>query len=142
MNENFMLCRIKIQNFWCLVLDKDVWVFCRYYLKSQAVFFFLQPAVNWVVSGTDREKYDDLFRQMDTDNDGLVTGSEVIEVFMQSTLSQTMLAQIWWDHSSDKRKFTYIFLKLLLVQHSLESSGKLHQFYDIYMTKMPSNVAS
>ncbi|XP_041847999.1 epidermal growth factor receptor substrate 15-like 1 isoform X2 [Melanotaenia boesemani] len=53
------------------------------------------PAVNWVVPVADRERYDDLFQQTDTDNDGLVTGSEVIEIFMQSTLSQTMLAQIW-----------------------------------------------
>ncbi|XP_061587698.1 epidermal growth factor receptor substrate 15-like 1 isoform X2 [Cololabis saira] len=53
------------------------------------------PAVNWVVPVTDREKYDDLFWKTDSDNDGLVTGSEVIEIFMQSTLSQTMLAQIW-----------------------------------------------
>ncbi|KAM7400303.1 hypothetical protein PAMA_004819 [Pampus argenteus] len=54
-----------------------------------------QPAVNWVVPVGDRERYDDIFKKMDTDNDGLVTGTEVIEIFMQSTLSQTMLAQIW-----------------------------------------------
>uniref|UniRef100_A0A8C7XPD3 Epidermal growth factor receptor pathway substrate 15-like 1a n=1 Tax=Oryzias sinensis TaxID=183150 RepID=A0A8C7XPD3_9TELE len=34
-------------------------------------------------------------KKTDTDNDGLVTGGDVIEIFMQSTLSQTMLAQIW-----------------------------------------------
>ncbi|XP_042284846.1 epidermal growth factor receptor substrate 15-like 1 isoform X3 [Thunnus maccoyii] len=54
-----------------------------------------QPAVNWVVPVADRERYDDIFKKMDTDNDGLVTGTEVIEIFMQSSLSQTMLAQIW-----------------------------------------------
>ncbi|XP_055084303.1 epidermal growth factor receptor substrate 15-like 1 isoform X2 [Periophthalmus magnuspinnatus] len=54
-----------------------------------------QPTVNWVVPLADREKYDDLFRKTDADGDGLVTGAEVIEIFMQSTLSQTMLAQIW-----------------------------------------------
>ncbi len=43
----------------------------------------------------DRERYDELFKQTDTDNDGLVNGTEVIEIFMQSSLSQTMLAQIW-----------------------------------------------
>ncbi|XP_072219274.1 epidermal growth factor receptor substrate 15-like 1 isoform X1 [Leuresthes tenuis] len=53
------------------------------------------PAVNWVVPVADRERYDDLFKKTDSDNDGLVTGSEVIEIFMHSTLSQTMLAQIW-----------------------------------------------
>ncbi|KAM7379584.1 hypothetical protein PAMP_005130 [Pampus punctatissimus] len=54
-----------------------------------------QPAVNWVVPVADRERYDDIFKKTDTDNDGLVTGTEVIEIFMQSSLSQTMLAQIW-----------------------------------------------
>lgn len=54
-----------------------------------------QPAVNWVVPVADRERYNDIFKQTDTDNDGLVTGTEVIEIFMQSSLSQTMLAQIW-----------------------------------------------
>uniref|UniRef100_A0A8D3DGX5 Epidermal growth factor receptor pathway substrate 15 like 1 n=1 Tax=Scophthalmus maximus TaxID=52904 RepID=A0A8D3DGX5_SCOMX len=54
-----------------------------------------QPAVNWVVPVADRERYNDIFKQMDSDNDGLVTGTEVIEIFMQSSLSQTMLAQIW-----------------------------------------------
>ncbi|XP_023281121.1 epidermal growth factor receptor substrate 15-like 1 isoform X3 [Seriola lalandi dorsalis] len=53
------------------------------------------PAVNWVVPVADRERYNDIFKQTDSDNDGLVTGSEVIEIFMQSSLSQTMLAQIW-----------------------------------------------
>lgn len=58
-------------------------------------FYPFQPAVNWVVSVADRERYDELFIQTDTDGDGLVNGTEVIEIFMQSSLSQTMLAQIW-----------------------------------------------
>uniref|UniRef100_A0AAQ4PI92 Epidermal growth factor receptor pathway substrate 15 like 1 n=2 Tax=Gasterosteus aculeatus aculeatus TaxID=481459 RepID=A0AAQ4PI92_GASAC len=53
------------------------------------------PVVNWVVPVADRERYDDLFKKTDSDNDGLVNGTEVIEIFMQSSLSQTMLAQIW-----------------------------------------------
>ncbi|XP_028284224.1 epidermal growth factor receptor substrate 15-like 1 isoform X2 [Parambassis ranga] len=53
------------------------------------------PAVNWVVPVADRERYDEIFKNTDADNDGLVSGGEVIEIFMQSTLSQTMLAQIW-----------------------------------------------
>ncbi|KAM9844924.1 epidermal growth factor receptor substrate 15-like 1 isoform 2-T2 [Aulostomus maculatus] len=55
----------------------------------------VQPVETWVVPVADRERYDDIFKKMDTDNDGLVTGTEVIEIFMQSSLSQTMLAQIW-----------------------------------------------
>uniref|UniRef100_A0A8C5GCZ0 Epidermal growth factor receptor substrate 15-like 1 n=1 Tax=Gouania willdenowi TaxID=441366 RepID=A0A8C5GCZ0_GOUWI len=51
--------------------------------------------VNWLVPVADRDRYDEIFKKTDTDNDGLVTGGEVIEIFMQSSLSQTMLAQIW-----------------------------------------------
>ncbi|CAJ1072664.1 epidermal growth factor receptor substrate 15-like 1 isoform X3 [Xyrichtys novacula] len=53
------------------------------------------PAVNWVVPVADRDRYDEIFKKTDADSDGLVTGTEVIEIFMLSTLSQTMLAQIW-----------------------------------------------
>uniref|UniRef100_A0A8D0AEA7 Epidermal growth factor receptor pathway substrate 15 like 1 n=1 Tax=Sander lucioperca TaxID=283035 RepID=A0A8D0AEA7_SANLU len=53
------------------------------------------PMVNWVVPVADRELYDEIFKKTDSDNDGLVNGTEVIEIFMQSSLSQTMLAQIW-----------------------------------------------
>ncbi|KAG7267634.1 hypothetical protein CRUP_026988, partial [Coryphaenoides rupestris] len=42
-----------------------------------------------------RGRYDDLFLKTDTDMDGLVTGTEVIEIFMLSSLPQTTLAQIW-----------------------------------------------
>lgn len=51
--------------------------------------------MNWVVSMADRERYDELFKKTDTDGDGLINGTEVIEIFMLSSLSQTMLAQIW-----------------------------------------------
>uniref|UniRef100_A0A673W5M2 Epidermal growth factor receptor pathway substrate 15 like 1 n=1 Tax=Salmo trutta TaxID=8032 RepID=A0A673W5M2_SALTR len=50
---------------------------------------------NWVVPVADRGCYDDIFLKTDTDMDGLVTGGEVIEIFMQSSLPQIMLAQIW-----------------------------------------------
>uniref|UniRef100_A0A8C6KXI1 Epidermal growth factor receptor pathway substrate 15 like 1 n=1 Tax=Nothobranchius furzeri TaxID=105023 RepID=A0A8C6KXI1_NOTFU len=53
------------------------------------------PAVNWVVSVVDKAKYDELFTNTDIDNNGCITGTDIIEIFMQSNLSQTMLAQIW-----------------------------------------------
>ncbi|CAL8279368.1 unnamed protein product [Lota lota] len=52
-------------------------------------------SVNWVVPLADRGRYDDLFLKTDADMDGLVTGTEVIEIFMLSSLPQTTLAQIW-----------------------------------------------
>uniref|UniRef100_A0A3Q3D3E3 Epidermal growth factor receptor pathway substrate 15 like 1 n=1 Tax=Hippocampus comes TaxID=109280 RepID=A0A3Q3D3E3_HIPCM len=54
-----------------------------------------QQQQQWVVPVADRERYKDIFKKTDTDNDGLVDGTEVIEIFMHSSLSQTMLAQIW-----------------------------------------------
>ncbi|KAM6948375.1 epidermal growth factor receptor substrate 15-like 1 [Aplochiton taeniatus] len=54
-----------------------------------------KPSVNWVVPVADRGRYDDIFLKADTDMDGLVTGGEVIEIFMLSNLPQTTLAQIW-----------------------------------------------
>ncbi|XP_013885891.1 epidermal growth factor receptor substrate 15-like 1 isoform X2 [Austrofundulus limnaeus] len=53
------------------------------------------PAVNWVVPVADREKYNDLFKKTDVSKNGFITGTDIIEIFMQSNLSQTMLAQIW-----------------------------------------------
>ncbi|XP_010794854.1 epidermal growth factor receptor substrate 15-like 1 [Notothenia coriiceps] len=55
----------------------------------------LMPEVNWVVPLADRGRYDEIFKTIDGDNDGLINGTEVIEIFMQSSLTQTMLAQIW-----------------------------------------------
>ncbi|XP_038143634.1 epidermal growth factor receptor substrate 15-like 1 isoform X4 [Cyprinodon tularosa] len=52
-------------------------------------------AVNWVVPVADREKYRELFNKTDSDGDGFISGTDIIEIFMQSNLSQTMLAQIW-----------------------------------------------
>ena len=71
-----------------------------FWIHLNVVLCSFQPAVNWVVPVADRERYKDIFKQTDGDGDGLVTGTEVIEIFMQSSLSQTMLAQIWWDHIS------------------------------------------
>uniref|UniRef100_A0A3Q4H3D7 Epidermal growth factor receptor substrate 15-like 1-like n=1 Tax=Neolamprologus brichardi TaxID=32507 RepID=A0A3Q4H3D7_NEOBR len=64
-------------------------------LSTAALFGSGAPAVNWVVPVADREKYKEIFKNTDTDNDGLVNGGDVIELFMNCTLSQTMLAQIW-----------------------------------------------
>uniref|UniRef100_A0A8C4EM32 Epidermal growth factor receptor pathway substrate 15 like 1 n=1 Tax=Dicentrarchus labrax TaxID=13489 RepID=A0A8C4EM32_DICLA len=65
-------------------------------LSPKHSFKSSSPAVvNWVVPVADRERYDELFKKTDTDSDGLVSGTEVIEIFMLSSLSQTMLAQIW-----------------------------------------------
>uniref|UniRef100_A0A672KAT9 Epidermal growth factor receptor pathway substrate 15 like 1 n=1 Tax=Sinocyclocheilus grahami TaxID=75366 RepID=A0A672KAT9_SINGR len=54
-----------------------------------------QHSVNWVVPVIDRGRYDDIFLKTDTDLDGFVSGQEVKEIFMQSSLPQNLLAYIW-----------------------------------------------
>ncbi|XP_033477745.1 epidermal growth factor receptor substrate 15-like 1 isoform X2 [Epinephelus lanceolatus] len=54
-----------------------------------------QHSVNWVVSVSDRSRYDDIFLKTDADLDGFVSGHEVKEIFMQSGLTQNVLAHIW-----------------------------------------------
>lgn len=44
---------------------------------------------------SDRGRYDDIFLKTDADLDGFVSGQEVKEIFMQSGLSQNVLAYIW-----------------------------------------------
>lgn len=51
--------------------------------------------MNWVVPVSERGRYDDIFLKTDADMDGFVSGQEVKEIFMQSGLSQTLLAHIW-----------------------------------------------
>ncbi|XP_015585012.1 epidermal growth factor receptor substrate 15-like 1 isoform X2 [Cephus cinctus] len=56
-----------------------------------------QPPVaqQWVVSAEDQAAADKLFSQADMDMDGFVSGAEIKDVFLQSGLPQTVLAQIW-----------------------------------------------
>lgn len=50
---------------------------------------------SWVVPVSERGRYDDIFLKTDADVDGFVSGHEVKEIFMQSGLSQNLLAHIW-----------------------------------------------
>ncbi|XP_048845010.1 epidermal growth factor receptor substrate 15-like 1 isoform X2 [Brienomyrus brachyistius] len=54
-----------------------------------------QPSISWVVPAADRGRYDDIFQKTDLDMDGLVGGHEVKEIFINSGLSQNLLAHIW-----------------------------------------------
>lgn len=51
--------------------------------------------VQWVVSPAEKAKYDDLFTKTDSDMDGLVSGSEVRDIFLTTGLPSTTLARIW-----------------------------------------------
>ncbi|XP_022241333.1 epidermal growth factor receptor substrate 15-like 1 isoform X3 [Limulus polyphemus] len=52
-------------------------------------------AVPWVVTATDKAKYDEIFHKLDQDQDGFVTGPDVKDTFIQSGLFQNTLAYIW-----------------------------------------------
>ncbi|XP_047443068.1 epidermal growth factor receptor substrate 15-like 1 isoform X4 [Mugil cephalus] len=54
-----------------------------------------QHSLNWVVPVSERGRYDDIFLKTDADMDGFVSGHEVKDIFMQSGLSQNLLAHIW-----------------------------------------------
>uniref|UniRef100_A0A8C6UTQ7 Epidermal growth factor receptor substrate 15-like 1 n=1 Tax=Neogobius melanostomus TaxID=47308 RepID=A0A8C6UTQ7_9GOBI len=81
-----------------------------------------QPTVNWVVPLADRERYNELFKKTDEDGDGLISGAEVIEIFMQSTLTQTMLAQIWGladTKQTGKLNWEQFSLAMYLIQQKI-----------------------
>ncbi|XP_041125899.1 epidermal growth factor receptor substrate 15-like isoform X2 [Polyodon spathula] len=52
-------------------------------------------AVKWVVSPADRAKYDEVFLKTDKDQDGLVSGPEVRDIFLKTGLPSSTLADIW-----------------------------------------------
>ncbi|MGH0167369.1 UNVERIFIED_CONTAM: hypothetical protein FKN15_052680 [Acipenser sinensis] len=52
-------------------------------------------AVKWVVSPADRAKYDEVFLKTDKDQDGLVSGPEVRDIFLKTGLPASTLAGIW-----------------------------------------------
>ncbi|XP_075997731.1 epidermal growth factor receptor substrate 15-like 1 [Genypterus blacodes] len=54
-----------------------------------------QHSLTWVVPTSDRGRYDDIFLKTDADMDGFVSGQEVKDIFIQSGLSQNVLAHIW-----------------------------------------------
>jgi epidermal growth factor receptor substrate 15 len=51
--------------------------------------------VPWVVNAGERLRYNSLFKQTDTDNDGFVSGVEIKNIFLQTGLPQNILAHIW-----------------------------------------------
>lgn len=55
----------------------------------------IPSADDWVVTSSDRARFDTIFASSDLDKDGLVSGGEIRDVFMRSGLPQMCLAQIW-----------------------------------------------
>ncbi|XP_075689097.1 epidermal growth factor receptor substrate 15 isoform X2 [Rhinoderma darwinii] len=53
------------------------------------------PVTQWVVSHIEKAKYDEIFLKLDKDQDGLVSGVEVREIFLKTGLPSALLAHIW-----------------------------------------------
>jgi epidermal growth factor receptor substrate 15 len=51
--------------------------------------------VHWVVSPEERKRCEARFTLADKDRDGFVSGVEIKDIFLQSGLSQPILAHIW-----------------------------------------------
>uniref|UniRef100_A0A7N6AXX9 Epidermal growth factor receptor pathway substrate 15 like 1 n=1 Tax=Anabas testudineus TaxID=64144 RepID=A0A7N6AXX9_ANATE len=84
--------------------------------------YYFKTLVSLISSHINLERYDDIFKQTDLDNDGLVSGTEVIEIFMQSSLSQTMLAQIWGladTKQTGKLNREQFYLAMYLIQQKV-----------------------
>ncbi|EPQ11613.1 Epidermal growth factor receptor substrate 15 [Myotis brandtii] len=88
------------------MLDRDEFavamflVYCA--LEKEPVPMSLPPALvppskrkTWVVSPSEKAKYDEIFLKTDKDMDGFVSGLEVREIFLKTGLPSTLLAHIW-----------------------------------------------
>ncbi|KAM9326150.1 epidermal growth factor receptor substrate 15 [Gastrophryne carolinensis] len=53
------------------------------------------PVIQWVVSHVEKTKYDEVFVKLDKDQDGLLSGLEVRELFLKTGLPSGLLAHIW-----------------------------------------------
>ncbi|KAK2575336.1 hypothetical protein KPH14_012249 [Odynerus spinipes] len=62
---------------------------------SSSIDIIKSSAQPWVVSAEDQIAADKLFLQADMDMDGFVSGIEIKDVFLQSGLPQSVLADIW-----------------------------------------------
>jgi len=54
-----------------------------------------KKTVDWVVSDAELTTFNGFFKGADTDNDGLVTGPQVMKIFMSSQLPKGELAAVW-----------------------------------------------
>lgn len=54
-----------------------------------------QVGLPWVVTSAEKINADTVFRQLDTDQDGMVTGAEIRETLAHSGLPTGVLAHIW-----------------------------------------------
>lgn len=76
-------------------------------------------ANDWVVTPSERIRYDGIFAASDADKDGLVSGLEVRDIFIKSGIPQMCLAQIWAmcdTHQSGKLTSEQFALAMWMVE--------------------------
>ncbi|XP_054736825.1 epidermal growth factor receptor substrate 15-like 1 isoform X1 [Anastrepha obliqua] len=76
-------------------------------------------SADWVVSPTELKRFEITFRESDRDKDGLVSGLEVKNVFLQSGVPQNCLAHIWAlcdTNQSGKLTFEQFALAMWMVE--------------------------
>ncbi len=49
----------------------------------------------WVISPSEQDRFDEMFKVADLDKDGFVNGVEIKDLFIQSGVPQQVLAHIW-----------------------------------------------
>ncbi len=50
----------------------------------------------WVITPSEQDRYDEMFKTADLDKDGFVNGIEIKDLFLQSGIPQQVLAHIWY----------------------------------------------
>lgn len=106
------------------------------------------PSHDWVVTAADRIRFDGIFAATDADKDGLVSGSEVRDIFIKSGIPQMCLAQIWTlcdTHQSGNLTSEQFALAMWMVerkQSGIEPPSSLPPNLVPPSLRGPSNVAA
>ncbi|KAI0445535.1 hypothetical protein F4803DRAFT_560047 [Xylaria telfairii] len=83
---------------------------------------------DWLITATDKVKYDQFYAELDKSNKGYITGEEAVPFLSQSKLSEDALAQIWdlADINSEGRLTKDSFaVAMYLIRQQRTKSGPL-----------------
>ncbi|KAK2724573.1 epidermal growth factor receptor substrate 15-like 1 isoform X2 [Artemia franciscana] len=104
--------------------------------KIGTVASLVPTTVPWVVQPAEKAKAEALFIQADLDADGFVSGFEIKDVFLQSGLSQQVLAHLW--HLCDLKQTGKLNLEQFALALWLVNQKK--QGFDLPSTLTPEMV--
>ena len=78
-----------------IAVTPSIGMVCKCILIGFLHFLDWQGHSTWVVTAQEKANFDMIFKTLDTNNDGLVSGEEVRPTLVQSGLQQGVLAHIW-----------------------------------------------